>query len=218
MQVNRQLEQAKAAFMAKVPAEAQEVIFRHIREQQQIGHSFGLKEGDKAPDFKLNGHLGEEIALCEELARGPVILVFYRGDWCPFCNIQLRAFQRCLPRIRELNGRLIAISPQSQDHSLSQKEKEQLEYTVLSDPDGQAGAGYKLLFELPDYLQHALSTRLKLDLADYNRTYRWILPVPATYVIGQNGIIRHAHVDPDFMERAEPEVIIDQLRNLAGQS
>jgi peroxiredoxin len=214
MSVKEQLEQAKAGFIAKVPAEAQAEIFRHIREQQQSNIAFGLKEGDKAPNFTLANPLGEHVTLYDELAKGPVVLIFYRGSWCPFCNIQLRAYQRFLPEIRKYGGRLIAVSPQSPDHSLSQKEKEELTFQVLSDPNGRVAGKYNILFELPDYLQNTYKNTLKRDLAEFNNTDRWVLPVPATYIIDKEGIIRFAHVDPDFMKRMEPQDIIDQLKKL----
>jgi peroxiredoxin len=208
------LEQAKAGFIAKVPAEAQTEIFRHIKEQQQSNIVFGLKEGDKAPNFTLANPLGEHVTLYDELAKGPVILTFYRGGWCPFCNIQLRAYQQILSETQKYGGQLIAISPQSPDNSLSQQEKEELTFQMLSDPNGRVADRYNILFELPDFLQNTFKNILKRDLAEFNKTDRWILPVPATYIIDKEGIIRFAHVDPDFMKRLESQEIIEQLKKL----
>jgi peroxiredoxin len=213
MPVTEHLEQAKVGFIAKVPAEAQANIFLHIKEQQQSGLMFGLNEGNKAPNFSLINPVGEEVTLYDELAKSPVVLTFYRGSWCPFCNIQLRAYQQLLPEIQK-RGQLIAISPQSPDNSLSQKEKEQLTYQVLSDPNGHVADLYNILFELPDYLQNTLKNTLKLDLTEFNRTDRWVLPIPATYIIDKEGIIRCAHINPDFMQRMEPQEIIEQLKKL----
>ncbi|WP_051621077.1 peroxiredoxin family protein [Paenibacillus sp. UNC451MF] len=214
MSVKEQLEQAKAGFIAKVPAEAQEKIFLHIKEQQQSGIVFGLREGDKAPNFTLTNPFGEQVTLYDEVAKSPVVLAFYRGSWCPFCNIQLRAYQQCLLEIQKQGGQLIAISPQSPDNSLTQKEKEQLTFQVLSDPDGRVADSYKLLFELPDYLQNTFKNTLRLELTEFNKTERWVLPVPATYIIDKEGIVRHVYVTPDFMVRMEPQEIIDQLKKL----
>jgi peroxiredoxin len=214
MTLREQLEQQKAGFLAKVPAEVQTAIFRLVNEQQQSGIVFGLKEGDRAPNFSLTNSLGEQLELYRELAATPVVLVFYRGGWCPYCNIQLRAYQQMLPDIRKLGCQLIAVSPQSPDNSLSQQEKENLAYQVLSDPHGRVAASYNLLFELPDYLQQTYQHVLKLDLLAYNQTDRWVLPVPATYVVDKTATVRRAYVNPDFMRRMEPEEIIDQLRNM----
>ncbi|WP_426445545.1 peroxiredoxin-like family protein [Paenibacillus sp. S-38] len=214
MPLREQLEEAKARFLANVPAEAQENVFRHVKEQQQSGIEFGLKPGDKAPDFALDNALGERVTLYEKLAEGPVILLFYRGSWCPYCNIQLRGYQQLLPDIRKHGGQIIAVSPQRPDHSLSQKEKEQLTFHVLSDPDGRAADSYRLLFELPEYLQMTFEHTFRLNLIEYNGTSRWVLPVPATYLIDQEGIIRYAGVNPEFMKRTEPQDIVDELKKL----
>lgn len=213
MTVHELLEQAKEGFIAKVPAEAQVSIFLHIKEQQQSGTVFGLKEGDKAPNFTLTNPLGEQVTLYDELAKSSVVLTFYRGSWCPFCNIQLRGYQQILSDIRKLGAQLIAVSPQSPDNTLTQKEKEQLTFQVLSDPDGRAAESYNILFELPDYLQNTFKNTLKRDLSEFNQTDRWILPIPATYIINKEGIIRYVYVNPDFMKRMEPLEIIDQLKN-----
>ncbi|MBD3919142.1 AhpC/TSA family protein [Paenibacillus sp. PR3] len=214
MTMREELEQAKASFIARVPEEAQNAILGHIKEQLQSGQLFGLQEGERAPDFTLSNPIGDTVTLYEELVRGPVVLIFYRGSWCPYCNIQLRAFEQRMSDIRQLGTQLIAISPQSPDHTLTQREKEQLSFHVLSDSDGQVAASYRLLFELPDVLQHTFTTILKRDLTVFNATDRWILPVPATYVIDQDGIIRYASINPDFMQRTEPQQVIEQLQRI----
>lgn len=214
MQVKEQLELAKAGFIANAPVEAQEAIFRHIEAQQQSGIRYGLKEGDMAPNFTIANPLGEQVTLYDELVQGPVVLTFYRGSWCPFCSIQLRAYQQVLSDIQQLGGQLIAISPQSPDNSLSLKEKEKLAYPVLSDVQGTIADSYRLLFELPEYLQAIFKHTLRLDLTRLNHTERWVLPVPATFLIDKKGIIQRARVNPDFMKRMEPQELIDQLKKL----
>ncbi|CAN7529166.1 peroxiredoxin-like family protein [Paenibacillus sp. LjRoot153] len=214
MSLKEQLEQAKSGFIARVPVEAQTQIFRHIAEQQQTGNVYGLKVGDTAPNFVLTNPLGEQITLYDELVRGPVILTFYRGSWCPYCNIQLRAYQQILPEILEHGAQLLAITPQSPEHSLTQKEKEQLTFQVLSDPDGLVADRFNLLFEMPDYLQHTFKHILGRDLAAFNATDRWILPIPGIYLLDTERIIRFAQVNPDFMTRMEPQDLITQLKKL----
>ncbi|WP_127494977.1 peroxiredoxin-like family protein [Paenibacillus glycanilyticus] len=213
MAVQDELDQAKEGFIAKAPEEVYSQVFRHIKEQQGSGIVFGLKEGNKAPDFTLTNPLDEQVNLYDELAKGPVVLTFYRGSWCPFCNIQLRAYQQSLPDMEKLGGRLIAVSLQSPDNSLSHKEKENLTIQVLSDLNGRVAESYRVLYELPDYLQDAFSN-FGLDLTVFNKTDRWILPLAATFVIDKEGIIRRAYVNPDFMKRMEPQEIIDELKKL----
>jgi peroxiredoxin len=213
MVVKELLDQAKEGFIAKAPEEVQSQVFRHIKEQQESGIVFGLKEGEKAPNFTLANPLGEQVNLYDVLAKGPVVLTFYRGKWCPFCNIQLRTYQQMLPDIEKLGGQLIAVTLQSPDNSLSHKEKEELSFQVLSDLNGRVAESYRILYEVPDYLQDAF-TNFGLDLIEFNKAHRWLLPVTATFIIDKEGIISRAHANPDFMERMEPQEIIDQLKKL----
>ncbi|MFC5702682.1 peroxiredoxin-like family protein [Cohnella faecalis] len=214
MLLHEMLEEAKKQFVAKVPADVHTEIFRLIREQQQAGIVYGLQEGQQAKDFTLNNSAGVPVNLFERLSSGPVVLTFYRGSWCPFCNIQLRAYQAILPEIEALGGQLIALSPQSPDNTLSQQEKEALRFQVLSDTNGLAAGLYHVLFDVPSYIQEVMTNKLKRNLADYNATDRWILPIPSTFIIDKSGIIRSAYVNPDFMQRLEPQDILDQLKKL----
>ncbi|TFE27550.1 peroxiredoxin-like family protein [Cohnella luojiensis] len=213
MSVNKELDQVKESFVASMPDEAQ-VEFQFIKEQIESGIEFGLKEGGKAPNFTLANPLGEQVNLYDELAKGPVVLTFYRGSWCPFCNVMLNAYQKLLPEIDKLGGQLIAVTPQSPDNSLSHKEKEDLTFEVLSDPNGSVTESFKLLYEVPEYMQSISKDSFNLDLTEFNKTDRWILPVPGTFIIDKEGIIRRAHVDPDFMKRMESQEILDELKKL----
>lgn len=121
-----------------------------------------------------------------------------------------------LPDIKKLGGQLIAVSLQSPDNSLSHKEKEELTFQVLSDLNGRVADSYRILYELPDYLQNTY-TKFGMDLTEFNQTDRWILPLTATFIIDKKGVIRRTHVDPDFMTRMEPREIIDQLKKIYEQ-
>ncbi|GGA33963.1 peroxiredoxin-like family protein [Paenibacillus physcomitrellae] len=214
MSLTQSLADAKQEFIAHTPLEIQSELFRSIQEQQESGIPFGLKEGQKAKDFTLKNALGETVNLYDELSKGPVVLTFYRGGWCPFCNMQLKAYQKVLPQIEELGAQLLAISPQSPDNTLSQKEKEELTFQVLSDNNGLVAAFYNILYDVPDYLQDVMKNKMGMDLAEYNATNRWILPIPSTFMIDESGIIRSAYVNPDFMQRFDPEDILHELRKL----
>ncbi|MBD2846671.1 AhpC/TSA family protein [Paenibacillus sp. IB182496] len=214
MSLQSALHQTKQAFLANTPADVHRELFRSIREQEQSGVSFGLEEGAKAKDFTLHDALGAPVNLNEQLAQGPVVLTFYRGGWCPFCSTQLRAYQKALPEIEALGAKLIAVSPQSPDNTLSQQEKEGLRFRVLSDTHGLVAAKYNLLYEVPDYIQSIMSQQFGMSLAEYNATTRWILPVPATFMIDETGIVRSRYVNPDFMSRPDPLEILSELRKL----
>ncbi|SDP20160.1 Peroxiredoxin [Paenibacillus sp. yr247] len=214
MLLNQALEEAKQHFVANTPADVHSEMFRMIREQQQSGNAFGLKVGQKAKDFTLKNTMGESVNLFDELFSGPVVLTFYRGGWCPFCNMQLRAYQAILPEIEAIGGQLIAVSPQSPDNTLSQQEKEELHFQVLSDTNGLVAAFYNILYDVPSYIQEIMTNKFGLNLAEYNATNKWILPIPSTFMIDETGMIRSAYVNPDFMRRLEPHEILDQLRKL----
>lgn len=211
--LTEQLEAAARQFKANSPIEAQVKLGQMIEELQKSGIASGKQPGEKAIDFTLTNALGKDVVLFEELAKGPIVLVYYRGGWCPFCNMQLRAYQQILPEIREIGAQLIAISPQKPDHSLSLKEKEGLEFQVLSDPNGLVTAKYNLLFDVPLGVQEIMAG-VGLDLAEYNDTSKWILPVPATFMIDESATIRSAYVNPNFMQRQSPEEILRELRKL----
>jgi len=213
MSLIQALENTKQQFIAHTPMEIQLAMFRQIREQQQSGIVYGKQEGQKAKDFTLKNALGESVNLFDELSKGPIVLTFYRGGWCPFCNSQLKAYQKVLPEIQALGGQLIAVSPQSPDNTLSQIEKEELTFQVLSDPHGLVAAIYNILYDVPDYLQDIMRG-IGMDLAEYNSTSQWVLPIPSTFMIDESGIIRSAYVNPDFMQRMNPEDILYELRKL----
>ncbi|HSA90562.1 MAG TPA: peroxiredoxin-like family protein [Burkholderiales bacterium] len=169
--------------------------------------------GDAAPDFTLPNARGEPVTLSELLANGPVVLAFYRGGWCPYCNLQLRAYQRALPELRSLGASLVAVSPEAPDKSLSTAQKNALEFEVLSDVRGEAGRAYRLLFELSDELK-TLYAAGGNDLARWNADGEWHLPMPATYVIGADGRVALAYVDAEYRNRLEPAQVLSALRAL----
>lgn len=214
MSLTAALAEEKQRLITSTPAEIHMELFRNIRELQQTGISSGLAVGSKAKDFSIKNALNEDVSLYDELSKGPVVLTFYRGGWCPFCNLQLRAYEKMLPEIKALGGQLIAISPQSPDNTLSQQEKEGLTFQVLSDRNGLVAAKYNLLYEVPDYLQDVMQNRMDLNLAEYNATNSWILPVPATFMIDESAVIRSAYVNPDFMTRQDPADILFELQKL----
>lgn len=213
MSLTQALATVKQEFIAHTPLEIQAEMFRQIQEQQESGIAYGRQEGQKAKDFTLKNALGETVNLYDELSKGPVVLTFYRGGWCPFCNTQLKSYQELLPDIEALGGQLIAVSPQSPDNTLSQQEKEELSFQVLSDTNGLVVAFYNILYDVPDYIQNIMK-QVGMDLTEYNAMNRWVLPIPSTFMIDESGIIRSAYVNPDFMQRLDPEDILHELRKL----
>lgn len=175
----------------------------------------GLAVGAQAPDFSLPNAFGKPVRLSELLAKGPVVLTFYRGAWCPYCNLQLRTLHQALPQIEARGATLVAVTPQLPDKSRQQLEDDGYSFEVLSDLDDRVMQAYDLFFEVPEDLDEVYKKRLGLDLAEYNGPNRRVLPVPATFVIDGDGRIRAAFADVDYRKRMEPAAIVAALDTLS---
>jgi peroxiredoxin len=173
-----------------------------------------LKAGDRAPDFVLPDPEGKPVSSTELLAKGPLVLSFYRGVWCPYCNMELQALQEALPAMRELGARLVAISPQLPANSRKAVRQNALEFPILSDSHNEVAAAFGLRFTLPDYLVQ-LYQSLKNDLPAFNGDPGWTLPMPARYVIGRDGVIVYAEVNPDYTRRPDPSDMLPAIRQAA---
>ena len=173
-----------------------------------------LREGDVAPDFALPDTHGHVLALKTLLDRGPVVISFYRGGWCPFCNLELRGLQRVLPEIVQAGASLVAISPQLPDNSLSTEEKNQLTFPVLSDVGNIVAKGFGIAFTLPTALVHA-NRAIGRDLVEINgEAGAAQLPIPPTFVLDKSGVIRLAFVEEDWSTRVDLDIVVDTLRGL----
>jgi peroxiredoxin len=186
-----------------------------LRTPEILGQA--LQEGARAPNFRLPNAQGGSLELNELLRRGPVVLTFYRGQWCPYCTLELRAYQRLLPQLQALGASLVAVSPQTPDNSLSTVEKNELSYPVLSDVGLHVTRAYGLAFDLPPELVELYQRQLTIDLVRWNGEDRWSLPIPATYLIGEDSRIVLAHVDPDYRERLEPQAVLARLHTQGMQ-
>src|SRR5258708_3489511 len=158
----------------------------------------------RAPESALPNARRREVSLSEVLRKGPAIVSFYRGGWCPYCNIQLRSYQQALPEITALGGRILAISPQLPDGSLSVAEKNGLEFDVLSDLRNAVARRFGLVYALPEELRAALRSNNKA-LPGINGDDSWELPVPATFVISTDRRVALAHIEVDYRRRLAPE-------------
>ena len=182
----------------------------------EVAANRALGVGDRAPDFALPDATGETVRLSDLLLDGPVVVTFYRGAWCPYCNTQLRDYQQALGSFEATGARLVAISPQVPDSSMSMAERNALAYSVLSDTGGQVSQQYGLIFRVDDETR-ARYEAVGVDLARYNgddTDAAWALPVPATYVIDPSGIIRAAFVEADYTQRASPRQVLEALQEV----
>ena len=197
-----------------VPQDASDVITREVGEVERAGTAPGLSVGDEAPDFDLPDATGGRVRLSDLLRAGPVVLSFYRGEWCPYCNLALRTWQQKLAELTAAGGQLVAITPQRPTNALSLTEKQALAFPVLSDEAQQVIGAYKLRFDLPPGLKDLYGNAFGLDLTEQNADGTWSLPVPGTFVIDRDRRIRFAWASADYRVRAEPDDVIEVLRSL----
>lgn len=223
MSLQAQLDAFKADFEAgkppyHVPPEVIAVMHRATAELVASGAAQrALKAGDRAPTFTLPDADGTLVSSTEWLQRGPLVVSFYRGVWCPYCNMELRALQAALPDYRAAGAALVAVSPQTAANSRKSARQNEVEFPILSDARNEVAAAFGLRFELPGYLVE-LYKQLKNDLPTFNADPSWTLPMPARYVIAQSGEIVYAEVNPDYTRRPEPSDLLPALRSLAARA
>ena len=196
-----------ADVVANTPPSLAAMVDRMVADLRERGVTPGIAVGELAPDFEAPDPHGAVVRLADRLARGPVVLSFYRGAWCPICSIELRALRETLPALRARGASLVAVSPQSPDDTLPFVESLDLGFEVLSDLDQSIGTAYRLCFELSEELQEFYE-RAGLVLPEINANGSWNLPVPATFVIDRDRVVRARHVDPDYRTRMDPSDIL----------
>jgi peroxiredoxin len=223
MSLQAKLDAFKADFEAgkppySVPHSVIETMHRATAELKASGAAERAKKvSDKAPSFTLKDADGKPFSSSELLARGPLIVSFYRGVWCPYCNMELQALQATLPQFERLGASVVAISPQTAPNSRKSMRSNNLGFPILSDVNNQVAESFGLKFALPDYLVE-LYKSLKNDLPTFNGDPSWTLPMPARYVIGQGGTIVYAEVNPDYTQRPDPEEMLPAINKVAKRA
>lgn len=214
MTLANDLQAFQQQFRSNVPQETQNVMQQATTDLGDSGIlKQTLKVGDTIPDFTLPNATGQPVSIKELLTKGPVAIAFYRGGWCPYCNLELQALQNALASIEETGATLVAISPETPDNSLTTQEKNELAFPVLSDVENQVARQFGLVFKLPASLLPIYHS-FGIDVAAHNGNDHFELPIPATYVVQPNGKIVYAFADVDYTKRAEPSVIVDALKGL----
>jgi peroxiredoxin len=214
MSLKQELAEYRAGWFKRVPAERQAIMARHIAQLRDGLAKMALKVGDHAPSIMLGNARGETVDVGVLLKKGPVIVTFYRGGWCPFCNLELRGLQRLLPDIEAVGASLVAISPEKPDDSLSTAEKNALTFEVLSDVGQKVGRAFRLVYEFNDELKSAYK-EFGLDIPAKNGAGdEWALPISATYIIDRDGIIIYAYTDADYRDRADADDILNFLKSI----
>jgi peroxiredoxin len=211
--LSEKLDEKKQNFENKADDEVKRIYAEGIQAVVDAGIlDNALNVGDIAPNFSLKNASGNEVILESRLKDSPVILVWYRGGWCTYCNITLQRLQSELPNFQNYNASLIAITPEVPDSSLSTSEKHDLQFDVLSDIGQKVSEKYGVAFQLTDEV--AARYEKSFGLSEYNNDKSKKLPLVATYVIDTNGKITYAYIDADYRNRAEPRDIIEALEKL----
>jgi peroxiredoxin len=215
MSLQDKLDAFKAEFEGKkAPPEVVAVFHKSTAELIASGQAArALKVGDRAPVFRLPDSEGTTVASTELLTNGPLVVTFYRGAWCPYCNMDLQAIEAAALQIRSLGASLVAISPQTQANSTKSQRDNALSFPILSDHGGEIAAAFGLRWRVQDELK-AVMTAFKVDLATFNGEPSWTLPMPARYVIAQDGLIAYSEVNPDYTRRPDPSELLPTLQRL----
>lgn len=213
MTLTKELKDFQQQFMASQPGSIKSVMVKATEDliKTQIAEK-SLQTGDLVPNFTLNNATGKSVNFQSLLTQGKVVVSFYRGGWCPYCNLELRALEQALPQIKALGANLVAISPETPDSSLSTSEKNNLSFEVLSDLKNQVAQQFGLVFTLPEELR-PIYEKFGIDIPAYNGDSTFELPLPATYVVDTNGKIVHSFVNADYTQRLDPNVILTALQN-----
>lgn len=213
-QLRSELEATAQHLATVLPAEANQTIDAGIDAvtASRIAAQ-SLQPGSQAPDFTLPDVQGKPVTLSELLRTGPVVLTFYRGNWCPYCNVQLRSYQKALPDFERYSATLVAVSPQTPDNTQLTAEEKQLQFPVLSDVGNVVARQYGLAYAVGDAVYGTLKS-VGIDLETYNGDQTGELPLTGTFVIGTDGVVAWAQTDPNFKHRADPADILEALDDL----
>ena len=216
MSLQAELDAFKADFEAgkppySVPYSVVEAMHRATAELKKSGASErALKVGARAPGFELQDSQGEPVSSEKLLAQGPLIVSFYRGVWCPYCNMELKALERTLDQYKAAGANLVAISPQTRSNSRKSVTTNNVTFPILNDLNNKTAKEFGLVFTMPDYLREVYKLA-SIDLAVFNDDPSWTLPMPSRYVIGPDSEILYADVNPDYTRRPEPKELLSAL-------
>ena len=204
-----QIQQFNIELAAKVPQEVLEAFGKSIEDLKTKNiEEKSIKIGETIPNFSLKNAKNEVVNSSDILKNGKMIIAFYRGSWCPYCNLELKALQEKISEFKEKNATLVAISPQSPDNSLTVIEKHHLTFEVLTDKDNTFAKQLGIVFELQDFVLPFYNA-LGINLSSFNKNDDTSLPIPAVFVVNENGIIIYKFADVNYMNRID----IDELLN-----
>ena len=217
MTLQAKLDAFKEDFKKTAPQAAQEVMETATQELRSSGIlDQTIKVGDKLPPFTLRNQDGLEISSAELLQDGPLVVNFFRGIWCPYCNIELEALNEALPDFTAAGASFVTIAPQLEKSAKRNKESKKLSFDILVDEGNQYARELGLVFALPQALREVY-TQFGIVLPDHNGDDSWTLPMPARLVIDQKGVVVYANINPDYTVRPEPVEVTEVLNGLAAE-
>ena len=218
MTLQDKLDDFKAQFKTMAPEGAFEAFARSTQELIDSGQAErALKAGDRVPDFVLTDSERNEVALKDLLAKGPVVLTFYRGVWCPYCNIELKALEEVAEDIRARGATLVAISMQGAADSRMSRKDNQLSFPILTDKNGELAEKFGIRWSLQDYVI-PIHQGFGVELPRIHGDGQWNLPMPARYVVDAHGTVAYAEVNPDYTRRPEPADLFPVLDSLVASA
>lgn len=215
MTLQESLDKLKARLESRLPEQALAIMHEATRDLENSGIGNGiLKVGDQAPEFNLKNQDDLWVSSAEVLKKGPLVLTFYRGVWCPYCNTDLANLKRYTAPIKELNGTLLSLSPQLTSYSKQIIDRQKLNFDLLTDTGNNVANAFGLRWEMVDPLKTLYKDSFKISLPSYNGDDSWTLPVPARFIVGVDGIIRYAEFSVDYTKRPNPDVLVKALQTL----
>ena len=212
-----QLDATTADFALKTPAEQLKTMSSAVEALAASGiEQAGTQAGSAMPAFELKDFTGAAVKSSELLAKGPLVVAFYRGGWCPYCNVQLRSYAKVDEQVKALGATLVAISPEKPELAAETAKSDELPFPVLYDAELAVSRAFGLVFEMPADLRAVYSGSFGLDLADRHAASngKWELPLPAVFVVAADGTVATAHRPADYTVRKEPKAILADLQGL----
>lgn len=211
MSLATELQSTYSNFLTNGPPK-EVAIIRDVKKDHASSFDFSstIKVGDALPPFSLSDALGKEVTSQELLFKGPLLLTFYRGEWCPFCNLALHALQKNLPAIQAKGVSLVAITPELPDGTLTMTEKHELKFPVLTDLKSKYAKELGITWKQPEAMMEVFNT-FGNDITKKNGDDSHLLPIPATLLVDREGVVRNLFIDPDYTKRLEPTTALEWI-------
>ena len=215
MPLKETLSELRDKFAKMIPERASSIMESHIEYLNKSDAARRiLQPGATAPTFTLQNQCGEDISSSELIKKGPLIVSFTRGSWCPFCSAEVHALNELYEQLRQTGAELVVLSPQSLSRARKQATTDHLKFNLLVDLDNEIGKAFRVVYTFPEELKNVYLNVFKLDISAVNEVTAWQLPIPARFIIDGKGIIRDAKANADYRYRPEPSELLEIVNRL----